>query len=373
MTSLFRNNFAEGKIVVLYGPRQVGKTTIVKEWVGGYGDEVLWINGDELRYRELFERQNSRELTEFVGSRKIVVIDEAQRLPEIGINLKLLIDNNPHIRVIATGSATLDLAQKVSESLTGRKIVMWLYPFSYIEMQRYLGAWEAKRRIEEMLVWGGYPRVVLAKSEEERKTALREIVSSYLYKDILEFEGVRRAEKIVEMLRSLAWQVGSEVSIEQLATVLGMNRATVEKYLDLLEKSFVIFRLSGYARNLRKEIGKTSKYYFWDNGVRNALVEEFKPLAMRGDVGMLWENYLMVERRKWWSNHGEIRRSYFWRTYDQQEIDLVEEGEGMELKAYEFKWQKAKSKVPMAWRKAYPEASYDVVNKDNFDDFLQRV
>lgn len=359
-----------GKVVVLYGPRQVGKTTLVQELMARTSLPYTYINADELLYREALSSQNRRILGELLGNSALLVIDEAQRVPNIGLNLKILVDNYPHVAIVATGSSSFDLANKVSEPLTGRKLTLTLYPVSYGELAETLGEFEARADLERWLIWGGYPGIVTAEARL-RERLLGELVGSYLYRDILELDGVRRAEKIVDLLRLLAFQIGQEVSIAELATTLALNRQTVERYLDLLEKVFVIFRVGGLARNLRKEVTKTARYYFFDNGVRNSLIQNFNRLHLRNDVGQLWENYLMVERRK--ANHyaGRNVNTYFWRTYDQKELDYVEERDGR-LFGYEFKWHgQMRSATQREFLSAYPEAEVTTITRENFTDFLR--
>jgi hypothetical protein len=296
------------------------------------------------------------------------VIDEAQRVPDIGLNLKILVDNCPRAAILATGSASLDLAARISEPLTGRKRTLTLYPVSYSELTRTWGAFEARAQLERWLVYGGYPAVVTA--ESGRESLLGELVGSYLYRDLLQLDGVRRSDKIVDLLRLLAFQIGREVSIAELAGSLALNHQTVGRYLDLLEKVFVIFRVGGFSRNLRKEIVKTSRYYFFDNGVRNSLIQNLNPLALRNDVGQLWENYLAVERRKANEYAGRSVNSYFWRTYDRKEIDCIEEREGR-LFGFEFKWQgRAAESAGRAFVEAYPNATVSTITRDNFAAFL---
>lgn len=361
-----------GKVLVLYGPRQVGKTTLAKELMAVLPVQSKFINADELVYREILASQSSQKLGELLGNAELLVIDEAQRVPDIGLNLKILVDSFPHARIIATGSASFDLANKINEPLTGRKLTFNLYPISYAEVQDTFGVVESRSQLERWLIWGGYPAIVTTDLPATRESLLGELVGSYLYRDILELEGVRRADKIVDLLRLLAYQIGQEVSIAELATSLGLNFQTVSKYLDLLEKVFVIFKVNGFSRNLRKEVTKNSRYYFFDNGVRNSLIQNFNPLALRNDVGQLWENFLVMERRKANQIAGRHVNSYFWRTYDQKEIDCVEE-HGGKLYGYEFKWQAGdiRRAVRNEFTEAYPDSELKMVNRDNFEEFLK--
>lgn len=367
-----QNSLQAGKVTVLYGPRQVGKTTLVKELIELLPTRNKFVSADELMYREVLASQNSHKLGELLGDAELLVIDEAQRVPEIGLNLKILVDTFPHAKVIATGSASFDLASKISEPLTGRKLTFNLHPVSYGEIQDSFGKIESRAQLERWLIWGGYPAVVATGDPALRERLLGELVGSYLYRDILEMEGLRRADKIVDLLRLLAYQVGQEVSMNELAASLALNRSTVERYLDLLEKVFVIFKVNGFSRNLRKEVIKNSRFYFYDNGVRNSLIQNFNPLALRNDVGQMWENFLVMERRKQNQFAGRNVNSYFWRTYDQKEIDCVEEYGG-KLYGYEFKWQTGdiRRAVRNEFMEAYPNSQLMTVSRDNFEEFLK--
>jgi len=359
-----------GRVVVLYGPRQVGKTTLLRDIQTTFSqNDVLEVNSDLLRHKEIFSSQDERRMREFIGKKKYVFIDEAQRIENIGITLKILVDFFPKVAFIVTGSVSLDLAGKIQEPLTGRKQVFWIYPISFGELVDHIGIFEAQSQLERWLRFGGYPKVITLESNKERKNYLEEIVSSYLYRDVLEFSGIKKPKIILQLLRLLAFQIGQEVSIAELTSSLGANRATVEKYLDLLEKSFVLYNVTGFSKNLRKEVTKMSRYYFYDIGIRNALIENTNRLSVRGDADMLWENYLALERVKTHKNKGVFSNYYFWRTWDQEEIDWVEEREG-KLFGYEFKWTKKRSKEPKDWKETYPEAQYEVVQKENFTDFL---
>jgi hypothetical protein len=360
-----------GKVMVIYGPRQVGKTTLVNAYMQLTPDRTVLINGDEAIYGDALSSRSLPQLESIIGDAELLIIDEAQRIENIGINLKIIVDNFPSLKIIATGSASFELANRISEPLTGRKRTLTLFPVSYFECQKTFGSFEARHQLDRWLVWGGYPEVVAASGRNEREAILEELVSSYLYRDVLDLEDIRHASKIVNLLRLLAFQIGSEVSISELAKSLSADFRTIERYLDLLEKVFVIFRVGGFSRNLRKEIVKNARYYFYDNGVRNALIQNYNPLDLRNDVGQLWENYLMIERQK--ANQRVSRRvnSYFWRTYDQKEIDYIEEYQGG-LFGYEFKY--TDGGIRKATRKeflnAYPNASLDVITRDNFTDFV---
>jgi uncharacterized protein len=372
LLSQIKNALIPGKVLVLYGPRQVGKTTLAKELSGAVSLRSRLVNADELIYREALASQNRQKLGEVLGDAELLIIDEAQRVPNIGINLKILIDSYPQAVVLATGSASFELANKISEPLTGRTLTFNMFPVSYAEFCQAYGALEARSQLERWLIWGGYPAIATQENPLMRERMLGELVGSYLYKDILELEGVRRSDKIIALLRLLAFQIGQEVSIAELATSLGLNRATVERYLDLLEKVFVIFRVGGFSRNLRKEVTKNARYYFFDTGVRNSLIQNFNPAHLRPDMGQLWENYLVVERRK--ANQAALRGAnvYFWRTYDQKEIDLIEE-HGGQLHGYEFKWgdKGIPRKTADEFLAAYPGSELQTIQPENFEAFLR--
>lgn len=360
-----------GKVLILYGPRQVGKTTLVSELVARSSLKCKFINADELIYRQALSSQDKIILGDLLGDHELLVIDEAQRVTNIGLNLKILVDNYPQAAIIATGSASFDLANKIYEPLTGRTLTFNLYPISFSELVNAFGLFESRRHLERWLVYGGYPAIITTELPAMRERLLSELAGAYLYKDILEIDGVRRADKIIDLLRLLAFQIGQEVSVNELALNLAINRDTVERYLDLLEKVFVIYRINGFSRNLRKEISKSARYFFYDNGVRNVLIQNFNALALRNDVGQLWENYLMVERRK--TNQYTQRRvnSYFWRTYDQKEIDYIEEAGG-KLTGFEFKWQGGmKVSTKREFIRHYPEAELTTITHQNFEHFLK--
>lgn len=364
-------NVKPGHATIVYGPRRAGKTTLVNTYLESYTKTYLFLNADELASREILQTQDSKKLAELVHGYDLLVIDEAQRVDEIGLNLKILVDTQPQLSIIATGSASFDLANKINEPLTGRKTTLTLYPLSFAELNAHAPGITPQQHLEKWLVWGGYPQSVTSKSASEREQFLNELVGSYLYKDILELEAVKKADKIVDLLRLLAFQIGSEVSVAELASNLTLNRETIDRYLDLLEKVFVIFRVNGFSRNLRKEIAKNNRYYFYDNGVRNALIQNFNSLNLRNDIGQLWENYIVSERKK--SNHYQEKavNSYFWRTYDQKEIDIIEESGGM-LQGYEIKWGKDKvsKHTQNEFKTAYPNSNVTTINTENFKIFL---
>ena len=362
---------APGKVVVVYGPRRVGKTTLVQRYVQQYEPGALVVTGEDITVREYLESQSLAKLKSFVGSRRTLIVDEAQYVRQIGLNLKLLVDHVEGLRVIATGSSSFDLAQQTGEPLTGRKYTLLLLPLAQLEIGSIEAAHETKARLDARLIYGSYPEVVLMESNEARETYLKELVASYLFKDILQLEGIRHPDKLMRLLQLIAFQVGREVAVTELGGQLGMNKVTVERYLDLLEKTYVVYGRRGFSRNLRKEITKSRRYYFYDNGIRNALISNFSPLSLRDDAGVLWENYVLVERLKHNLYTGRLAESYFWRTYDRQEIDLIEAWGGR-LHAAEVKWSpRSASGPPRGWRHAYPDSSFRVVHQENYLDFIR--
>lgn len=356
------------KVVVLYGPRRVGKTTLLRHLLERHPD-CLYVEGEDVDVHYYLSSQSIEKLKSFVGSHTLLMIDEAQKIPNIGINLKLLTDQCPGLRIIATGSSAFDLANHVGEPLTGRKITFHMFPLSQIELSQLENKAQTRARLDERLVYGCYPEIILMQDHLKKQRYLRELVTDYLYKDILMLEGLRKSDKILKILQLLAFQIGKDVSLSEIAQQVGLNKITLEHYLDLLEKSFVLIRIYSFSRNLRKEISKKSKFYFYDVGVRNAIINQFNPLTIRNDVGELWENYLVIERLKKQAYHHIEANNYFWRTYQQQEIDWVEDKEGV-LCGYEFKWKAAKVKPPSDWLRDYANASFLVIHQDNYLDFI---
>ena len=361
-----------GKVIVIYGARQVGKTTLLNKFIEAIPpgkEKVLFVNGDDIIIRQHLESQSITKLRDFVGDHTILIVDEAQYVEKIGLNLKLIIDHIPQIKIIATGSSSFSLARDTGEPLTGRKYTLKLYPLAQMEISRIERPYETEANLDARLIYGSYPEVVMMKDNHLREKYLREMVSSYLFKDILELNGIRNSQKLVRLLQLLAFQIGKQVSFTELGGQLGMSKNTVDRYIDLLEKVFVVYRRSGFSRNLRKEVTKNHRFYFCDNGIRNALIGNFNPLSARNDLGQLWENYIVTERMKANEYIPRIVNSYFWRTYDRKEIDLVEEREG-KLFGYEITWQDSRSKIPTDWRKAYPEADFQIIHKNNYLDFI---
>ncbi len=360
------------KVLILLGPRRVGKTELINKYLEDQDPEDYQLyNGEDQETLDLFAERSVRNYTRLLGSQKLLVIDEAQKIPEIGSKLKLIVDSIEGIRIIATGSSVFDLSNKLGEPLVGRANTMRLYPLSQMELGKQERYTDTAGLLEERLLFGGYPELEHIEKWNEKVEYLDDVVGSNLIRDILEYEGIKKSDKIMDLLRLIAFQVGKEVNLEELASGLqGISRNTVESYLDLLSKVFIIYNVRGFSRNLRKEITKTSRWYFYDNGIRNAIIRNFNKLNMRQDTGELWENYLMAERIKYNAYNKKLVNHYFWRTYDQQEIDLVEEEAGS-LRAYEFKWSpRKKAKVPGGWAKAYPKASFETINTDNYLEFI---
>ena len=371
ITSTIKQKFFRGKAIIVVGPRQVGKTTLLKMLANEYDRKVLVWNCDEPDVRRKLTDPTSTMLGNETAGYDIVFIDEAQRVQNIGITLKLLIDNYPEKQVVVTGSSAIELSNSINEPLTGRKYEYVLFPFSVEELVKENGIQEERRLLERRLIYGAYPEVV-NNPGEERET-LTNLVSSYLYKDIFAFQDVRKPEIIEQLLQALALQVGSEVSFNELGRLLGLNSVTVQRYIDLLEKSYVIFHLRSFSRNVRSELKKSRKIYFCDNGVRNALIGDYKPLALRTDTGALWENYLISERMKHNAYNAFYGKSYFWRTQQQQEVDYIEDYDGV-LHAYEFKWSGTKQpRLTDTFMKNYPDHTFKVVNRDNYLDFIKGV
>ena len=358
-----------GKVVVIYGARRTGKTTLIQEFLKGETAPYLLVSGEDITVAPYLASQSIEKLKAFVGSNRLLVVDEAQKLTNIGLNLKLLIDHVADLRIIATGSSSFDLARSIGEPLTGRKTTLIQYPLAQLEIGTTEQRHQTDARLESRLIYGSYPEVVLLQDNRERAQYLKEIVSSYLYKDILELEGIRQSAKLGRLLQLLALQIGKEVSYTELGSSLGLSKNTVNHYLDLLEKAFVLQRLGGFSRNLRTEITKNHRYYFIDCGVRNALINNFNPLELRSDVGELWENYLIMERLKKQAYLSEEANNYFWRTYAQHEIDLVEERSGG-LSGFEMKWGHPKPKPPKEWTGAYPQAAWQVIDRENYLPFI---
>lgn len=356
------------KAIIIMGARQVGKSTLLKQMLGNRRD-VLWMNGDEPDIQNLFKDMTSTRIKAIMGSNKLLVVDEAQRIPDIGLRLKLITDQVPGVQVIATGSSSFELANKVNESLTGRKREFQMYPLSFGEMVAHTTFLDESRMIPHRMVYGYYPEVV-TNPGDERET-LKELTDSYLYKDILNLESIKKPDKLTRLIKALALQIGSQVSYNEIGNLIGLDSKTVEKYIDILEKSFIIFRLGSYSRNLRNELKSSKKIYFWDLGIRNAVIGNLSQVENRTDVGELWENFVIVERLKKNAYSRNFAQSYFWRTRQQHEIDYIEEENG-HLCSLEFKWneRKANVKCPESFNRAYPDATFKVITPKNIEEFI---
>lgn len=360
---------SKNKVLVIYGPRRVGKTTILKNFLEKYRGKYKLDSGDNTDTQDILGSSRFSMILEYADNIDLLAIDEAQKIKNVGQGLKIVVDQIENIIVIATGSSSFDLSNQIGEPLTGRKTTLTLFPIAQKELKSYLGVFDLKNKLPEFLIFGSYPSIVTAKTKEEKIRLLLEITNSYLLKDILALDNIKSPNFIINLLKLLAFQVGSEVSLNELATQLSVDVKTVARYLDLLEKTFVITKLGGFSKNLRKEVTDKYKYYFWDNGIRNAIISQFNQLDDRNDVGQLWENFIVIERLKKLSYDNIYGNRYFWRTYDQKEIDLVEERDN-KLFSYEIKWGLKKIKTPNEFLKVYQNASFEVINKDNYLNFI---
>ena len=367
--SNFKDNLKKGKVFVIYGPRRVGKTTLINKFLQNYSNKYYFGTGDDKILREILESKNVQKIKTAFASYDLVAIDEAQKISNIGQGLKILVDHLPELKVIASGSSSFELSNKVGEPLTDRQKIAKLYPIAALELNKEYGNMQLLENLENYLIFGSYPEVVTSANINDKKEYLIQIRDSYLFKDILEIENIKNSDKLLDLLRLIAFQIGKEVSLNELSSSLSIAKQTVERYLDLLEKSFIIKKADGFSGNLRKEITKTCRYYFIDNGIRNAVVNNFNYLNSRNDIGELWENYLFAERIKRQAYYKIYSNTYFWRTYDKKEIDYVEERDG-KLFGYEFKWGNKKTKEPKLWKMTYKNAEFEVINRNNFLEFL---
>jgi len=368
-TTIVKKLNSSKKGIVIYGARQVGKTTLVNEITQKLNLKTLTVNGDQSRFLDILSSRDLNKIKSLVEGYKLLFIDEAQRIPEIGLALKIILDNLPFVKVIVTGSSSLDLASKVSEPLTGRIWTYHLYPISFLELSKSQNRAELDVSLEERLVYGSYPEIFSIGGDFPKREYLQNLSDAYLYKDLIEFGDLKNSSKIRDLLKLLAFQIGSQVSLSEISSALGISRDTIARYIDLLEKSFVVFRLKGLSRNLRKEIVKMDKIYFFDLGIRNILIDNLKPLKDRNDSGQLWENFLITERMKFLASKQDYASIYFWRTYTGAELDYVEEKEG-KLTGFEFKFGVKIKKVPKGWTKGYPESGYQCINRENYLDFI---
>ena len=362
------NTLKPGKVLALYGPRRAGKTSLVQRCISKYKGKIYSGTGDDRTLRDILTSQNlARIVTVFKGY-DLLFIDEAQRIEDVGYSLKLITDHLPDVAILTTGSSSFNLASRIGEPLTGRQITCLIYPIAVMELAAQYGGMDVFNRLEEFLILGTYPETLIAQNFKEKSDFLIAIRDAYLMKDILELENLRNASKLNNLLKLVAFQIGKQVSLNELSSNLGIAKQTVERYLDLLEKAFVIKKVTGFSRNLRKEIQKTARYYFFDNGIRNAVINNFNDIGTRNDVGELWENFLFMERLKRQHYKQIHTNNYFWRTYDRKEIDLVEE-RGGQLHGYEFKWT-GKKRVPRLWLETYDNASFEMISRENFLQFI---
>jgi predicted AAA+ superfamily ATPase len=362
------NNLSKQKVTLLLGSRRVGKTELLQTLYLKKQKGTLWLNGEDQNTLLMLEHRSIANYKKLLEGYKLLIIDEAQYIPEITLKVKLMIDHIKPLHIILTGSSSFDIVN-MGYPLVGRSITYHLFPLAQMEWKQNENLLETMQNLEDRLIFGSYPELSQLKKQKQKTDYLRELVNTYLLKDILIFEQINNSQKLKDLLVLIAHQVGSEVSMHELGKQLGMSKNTVERYLDLLSKVFVIYSRSGYSNNLRKEVVKGKKWYFIDNGIRNALIGDFRPLAIRNDVGVLWEQYILAERLKYHAYRGQEVESYFWRTYDQQEIDLIEV-ENMRISAFESKWKDARSKVPVAFAKAYPDVEFQVIHQSNYLDWI---
>ncbi|OFX27508.1 MAG: ATPase [Bacteroidetes bacterium GWA2_31_9] len=357
----------KGKAIILLGPRQTGKTTLIKKILSKYISETLFLDGDDPTVFQILNRPNTQQLKQIIGKHTIIFIDEAQRINDIGLTSKIIIDQFPDVQLILSGSSAFELSQQTNEPLTGRKYTFFLSPISWEEWQNNIGYLKAEQDVENRLVFGFYPDVL--NNEKEPVRILKELTDSYLYKDIFMYGNLKKPEEIQKLLQAIAYQVGSEVSLRELGEIVGLDPKTIERHITILERAYVIFRLYPFSRNLRNEIKSNRKIYFYDNGIRNAVINQLQPLPARQDIGILWENFLISERMKFLNYNNINANRYFWRTLQQQEIDYIEEING-KLFAYEFKWnEKRKVKFSKTFTENYSSENY-IINRSNFREFV---
>mgnify|MGYP004701225373 CR=1 FL=1 len=370
LTKTISKKSGDSKAIIVLGPRQAGKTTLLKSFLESSEEKTIWFNGDDTDVRQIFEKPSLSKIRNYIGDTRIVIFDEAQRILNIGLCLKIITDNLPEVKVYASGSSAFELANKINEPLTGRKWEYILFPISFSEMVKHHGLLEEERMLDHRLIFGYYPDVINSPGNE--KDILKALASSYLYKDILTWERIMKPDRLEKLVQSLAFQIGNEVSYNELAKMTGLDNKTVEKYLILLERAFVIFRLNSFSRNLRNELSKSRKIYFFDNGLRNAIINQFNPIGLRNDESALWENFLVSERYKFIEYNRLYCNRYFWRTQQQQEIDYLEEKDGL-LYAWEFKWsRKSKARIPLSFARAYPDHKFELINRDNYQTFIYK-
>ncbi|MGO4876458.1 ATP-binding protein [Pedobacter psychrotolerans] len=369
LKSTILHKIGKNKVILLFGTRRVGKTWLIEQITAEANIEYIFLNGEDQDIQTLLATRTAANYKRILGNSKLLVIDEAQVIPDIGKILKLLIDSFKDLTIIASGSSAFDLSNQTGEPLTGRSITYYLYPIAQLELAPGENGLQTAQNLEERLIFGSYPEIFQLETLAEKSQYLTELVKSYLLKDILIYENIQNSSKLFDLLKLIALQIGSEVSIDELSRSLGISKNTVDRYLDLLSKVFIIYKIGGYSNNLRKEVTKSSKWYFYDNGIRNAIINDFRLLSLRNDQGILWENYGFSERIKKTNYEQQGAQYYFWRTYDQQEIDLIETKNG-EMVAVDFKWSNQKKKIPGFFAKNYPNASFSIINKENYLDFI---
>lgn len=363
------NNIKPGKAILILGARRVGKTVLISQIAQTIEEQTLILNGEDFTTQQQLQGQRIQQYRSLLSNKTLLIIDEAQKIPHIGAIIKLMLDHIEGIKVVLTGSSALDLGEHFGAALTGRKQTFHLFPLSIHEFKQVESDLELKDHLEERLIFGTYPEIWQINDRNQRIAYLKELANDYLFRDILQLENIRNASKLQDLLRLISFQVGKEVSIEELGRQLGLNKKTVERYLDLLSKVFIIFRIRGYSSNLRKEVTKSHRWYFYDNGLRNVFSANFNNINLRQDSGQLWENFVIAERVKYLSYAQDYGNTYFWRTYDRQEIDWVEERDGS-LSGFEMKWSKTHVKCPAAWKRAYPDAKFLVIHPENYLEWL---
>jgi len=359
----------KGKVNLLYGPRRVGKTSLIEKILSETNKNTFIGSGDDIQVRNILGSEDKTKILSSFDTYDYIFIDEAQRINKIEWGLKILIDNLSNSTIITSGSSSFQLSSQVGAPLTGRSITNKLYPISILELKKQYGGMHILQNLENFIIYGMYPEVLNLKNNQNKISYLNELRNSYLLKDILEFENIRNSDKLIDLLRLLAYQIGHEVSLNELGNSLSLSKHTVAKYINLLEKVFIIKKIGGYSNNLRKEVSKSSRYYFYDNGIRNTIINNFSPIELRNDIGMLWENFAIMERLKKQEYHNIFSNNYFWRTYDKKEVDFVEERNG-KLFGFEFKWNPKKIKIQKEWLNSYTNASFDVIHRDNFLPFI---
>ncbi len=360
----------KGKVNLLYGPRRVGKTALIEKLLEDKKGKIFIGNGDDMQLRMILSSEDTSKILTAFQDYDYIFVDEAQRISKIGWGLKILIDKLPKSTIIASGSSSFHLSSQVGEPLTGRSITNILFPVSVTELKKQYGGMHIFQNIENYLIFGMYPEVLCFRNNNDKTSYLHELRNSYLLKDILELENIRNADKLFDLLKLLSFQIGNEVSLSELGNALGLSKQTVARYIDLLEKAFIIKKIGGYSNNLRKEVTKSNRYYFFDNGIRNAIINNFNMVEQRNDIGMLWENFMVMERIKKQHYNHIYSNNYFWRTYDKKEVDFVEERDG-KLYGFEFKWSPKKTKIQKEWLNTYSNASFEIINRDNFLGWLE--